>query len=41
MRLTLTARQFNSLRLAAEGVWLARKDWEPLGLPSPIRKLLG
>jgi A/G-specific adenine glycosylase len=29
-----------SARLSAQGAWYAAGDWEPLGLPAPIRRLL-
>ncbi|GAB3468621.1 A/G-specific adenine glycosylase [Polaromonas eurypsychrophila] len=41
MRLALPARQADTLRLPGDGAWLARDAWTALGLPAPIRKLLG
>lgn len=41
MRLLLPARQAKALRLPGDGAWFGREDWTVLGLPAPIRKLLG
>jgi A/G-specific adenine glycosylase len=41
MRLVLPSKPARTLRLPGDGAWLAREDWTVLGLPAPIRKLLG
>ncbi|RZJ25733.1 MAG: A/G-specific adenine glycosylase [Haliea sp.] len=41
MRLVLSARQLKTLPLPGDGAWFERSQWEALGLPAPIRKLLG
>ncbi|MDP2818477.1 MAG: A/G-specific adenine glycosylase [Polaromonas sp.] len=41
MRLVLSARPARALQLPEDGAWFGRDDWIVLGLPAPIRKLLG
>jgi A/G-specific adenine glycosylase len=41
MRLALSAKQAKTLGLHGDGAWFGRGDWTVLGLPAPIRKLLG
>jgi A/G-specific adenine glycosylase len=40
MLLELSARGAKALRLPGAGAWFAPADWESLGLPAPVRKLL-
>lgn len=40
MLLELSARDARALRWPGAGAWFAPADWESLGLPAPVRKLL-
>jgi len=41
MRLLLPEKPARAPRLPGDGAWFGREDWTGLGLPAPIRKLLG
>jgi A/G-specific adenine glycosylase len=41
IRLALSARQAKTLSLSGEGDWYKKNAWTVLGLPAPIRRLLG